>query len=365
MKRLFIFILVLSLSVVAMAKDFVVVIDPGHGGKDVGAVGKNAYEKNINLAVALKLGALIEDNMEDVKVVYTRKTDVYLTLRERANIANRSNGNLFISIHTNSVALSNRNRSKIEGASTYVLGLHRTDENLNVAKRENEVILLEDDYSETYSGFDPNSSESYIIFEISQSIYMDNSIEVASAIQEEFVSVAHRADRGVRQAGFLVLAATSMPSVLVELDFISNPTQEHFLTTKAGEDKMAKAIYNSVRRYKQGIDHKIDMVAKDGVISNAEPKRNDVEVVNNIVVAAAGESVYKIQLFATNKLLREGNVEFKKLKNISYYNENGLYKYTYGEFKSKREAQELLRRDVKSKFKDAFVIEFKDGKRVF
>lgn len=356
-KRIFLFVVLLFISLGAVAKDFVVVIDPGHGGKDVGAVGLTAYEKNINLAVALKLGELIEKNMSDVKVVYTRKTDVYLTLKQRANIANKAKGDLFISIHTNSVALNNKNRTKIEGASTYVLGLHKTDENLNVAKRENEVILLEDDYSETYSGFDPNSTESYIIFEISQSIYMDNSIEVASVIQEEFVDVANRSDRGVRQAGFLVLAATSMPSVLVELDFISNPTQEKFLSSKEGEDKMAKAIYNSVCRYKEKIDHKIDVVSKDGVISNSEPKRNNTVVVNN-------KSVYKIQLFTSNKLLREGNAQFKKLKNVEYYNENGLYKYTYGEMATKEEAQSILRKEVKAKFKDAFVIEFRDGKRV-
>lgn len=359
-KRLFLVVILLSVSLAAVAKDFVVVIDPGHGGKDSGAVGRTAYEKNINLAVALKLGALIEKNIPDVKVVYTRKTDVYLTLKQRANIANKAKGDLFISIHTNSVAHSNKNRANIQGASTYVLGLHRTDENLDVAKRENEVILLEDDYSETYSGFDPNSTESYIIFEISQSIYMDNSIEVASVMQEEFVSVAKRDDRGVRQAGFLVLAATSMPSVLVELDFISNPTQERFLASKEGEDKMAKAIYNSVKRYKLGIDHKIDVVNKNGVIvTNAEPKRNEGTVVNN------NKSVYKIQLFASTKLLHEGDSQFKKLKNISYYNENGLYKYTYGELESKSDAQKLLRKDVKAKFKDAFVIEFKGGERVF
>ena len=218
----------LGLSVL-LAKDFVVVIDAGHGGHDPGSLGSKAKEKNINLGVALKLGRLIENNMQGVKVVYTRKKDVYLTLQERANIANKVQGDLFISIHTNSLDKKSPNRRKVAGASTWTLGLHRSKENLEVAKRENSVIYLENDFSTRYEGFDPNSTESYIIFEFMQYKHMEQSINFASDIQREFVSTAGRVDRGVRQAGFWVLAKTSMPAVLVELDFICNPTQERFL----------------------------------------------------------------------------------------------------------------------------------------
>ena len=245
----------LGLSVL-LAKDFVVVIDAGHGGHDPGSLGSKAKEKNINLGVALKLGRLIENNMQGVKVVYTRKKDVYLTLQERANIANKVQGDLFISIHTNSLDKKSPNRRKVAGASTWTLGLHRSKENLEVAKRENSVIYLENDFSTRYEGFDPNSTESYIIFEFMQYKHMEQSINFASDIQREFVSTAGRVDRGVRQAGFWVLAKTSMPAVLVELDFICNPTQERFLNSESGQEKMAKSIYNAFVKYKSDYDRK-------------------------------------------------------------------------------------------------------------
>ena len=213
------------------AKDFVLVIDAGHGGHDSGALGAHAKEKNINLGVALKLGKMVKENIPGVKVVYTRKNDTFLTLQERADVANKAGGDLFISIHTNSVDRKSPNRKSVNGASTYTLGLHRTRENLEVAKRENSVILLEKDFSTRYEGFDPNSSESYIIFEFQQDKHMEQSVNFASDIQRQFRSVAGRADKGVRQAGFWVLAKTSMPSVLVELDFICNPKVENFLSS--------------------------------------------------------------------------------------------------------------------------------------
>ncbi len=194
---------------------FVVVIDPpGHGGKDGGAVRGIYKEKDINLAVALILGDLIEENLKDVKVVYTRKKDVFIDLDKRAQIANKAKANLFISIHTNSTAAKSTTAS---GADTYILGLTRSAENLEVAKRENSVILLEDDYSTKYEGFDPNSTESYIIFEFMTNKYMEQSLKFATHIQKDFKNVAKRTDRGVRQAGFLVLRKSSMPSVLIEL----------------------------------------------------------------------------------------------------------------------------------------------------
>lgn len=249
------FAFVLGLSVVS-AKDFVLVIDAGHGGRDAGALGNKAKEKDINLGVALKLGRMVANNVPGVKVVYTRDKDVYLTLQERADKANRVEGDLFISIHTNSIDKKSPNRKTVAGASTWTLGLHRSKENLEVAKRENSVIYLENDFSTRYEGFDPNSTESYIIFEFMQYKHMEQSINFASDIQHEFVSVANRVDRGVRQAGFWVLAKTGMPAVLVELDFICNPTQERFLTSESGQTKMAQAIYNAFVKYKSDYDRK-------------------------------------------------------------------------------------------------------------
>ena len=207
------------------AKDFVVVIDAGHGGHDPGALGKFSKEKTINLNVALKLGKQIKRNCPDVKVVYTRERDVFIPLGRRADIANNAKADLFISIHTNSVAGS----KTAKGASTWTLGLAKSDANLEVAKRENSVILYESDYKTRYAGFNPNSAESYIIFEFMQDKYMSQSVHLASLVQKEFRHTCKRADRGVHQAGFLVLKASAMPSILVELGFISNPEEERYL----------------------------------------------------------------------------------------------------------------------------------------
>ena len=267
-------LLIISLvSLGANAKDFTVVIDAGHGGKDFGASGFGTFEKNINLAVAKKLGDMIQDKMRGVKVVLTRSEDIYLTLQDRSNIANRAGGDLFISIHTNSLPTKARGRNSIQGAATYTLGLHRSDENLEVAKRENSVIELENDYSETYKGFDPNSSESYIIFEINQSQHLEQSINFASQVQKELSTTAERLDNGVRQAGFWVLAATSMPAVLVELDFICNPAQEKFLNSESGQDKLATALYNAVKTYKASNDNRLAIAEKAKIARELANKR--------------------------------------------------------------------------------------------
>ena len=220
----------------AEAKDFVVVIDAGHGGHDPGAIGKISKEKNINLKVALKLGKQITQNCPDVKVIYTRNRDVFIPLNRRAEIANNAKANLFISIHTNSVA----NGKSVKGASTWTLGLAKSNANLEVAKRENAVILYEDDYQTRYAGFDPNSAESYIIFEFMQDKYMEESVHLASLVQNQFKNTCKRTDRGVHQAGFLVLKASAMPSILIELGFISNPEEERYLNSEAGSTSLAK-----------------------------------------------------------------------------------------------------------------------------
>lgn len=226
-----------------------IVLDPGHGGKDFGAVDNGAKEKEINLAVAKKLRALIEKKLKDVDVVMTRTADVYLTLQERADVANEAEGDLFMSIHVNSVDKKNTRRQSIQGSSVYVLGLHKDQDNMKVAMRENSVIELESDYKEKYSGFDPSKDESYIIFEMAQKRYLSESIRVASDAQNEMVGHAGRVNRGVRQAGFWVLWATSMPAVLVELDFICNPQSVKFMTSDEGEDKLAESLFNSIKKF--------------------------------------------------------------------------------------------------------------------
>ncbi len=254
LKKLYtaIFLLFITLSWMQVeARDFVLVIDPGHGGKDVGARGAKAYEKNINLAVAKLFGEKVKKECKDVKVVYTRDSDTFVSLKDRADIANKAGGDLFVSIHVNSVSPKSKKRRTIQGAEVYTLGLHKSEDNLAVAMRENSVMSLEADHSENYQGFDPESSESYIIFELSQSRHMDQSIEMAELVQQALVGGANRVDKGVKQAGFWVLWATSMPSILVELDFICNPTQEKYLASKAGQEALADAIFDGFMTYKE------------------------------------------------------------------------------------------------------------------
>jgi len=234
------------------AKQFVLVIDAGHGGHDSGAVGSVAKEKNINLNVALALGKLVQQNCPDVKIVYTRKTDVFIPLQERADIANRNKADLFISIHSNSV---DKGRESVMGAETYTLGMHRAADNLAVAKRENSVITLEKDYKTTYQGFDPNKAESYVIFELMQDKYMAQSVQLAKAIQQQYQSAGRKvkSNGGVQQAGFLVLRQTSMPSILTELGFISNPTEEKYLNSEEGVATLAKCIFNGFKKYRKAL----------------------------------------------------------------------------------------------------------------
>ncbi len=232
------------------APNFTLVIDPGHGGKDVGCQGKKGREKDITLAVSKLFGEKVAHRYgEQVEVVFTRDDDRYLTLQQRADKANDAMGDLFVSIHVNSVDRKNRNRASIQGTSVYTCGLHKSNNNLAVAMRENSVMELEEDYSATYQGFDPNSTESYIIFELSRNKHLQQSIDFASMAQNRLVKTAGRADKDVRQAGFWVLWATSMPSVLVELDFICNPTQEAFLTSAKGQEKCAQALFEAFEDY--------------------------------------------------------------------------------------------------------------------
>ena len=257
----------------AKSKKFTLVIDAGHGGHDAGALGKLTKEKHINLNVALAFGRKVEANCPDVKVIYTRKTDVFVPLHTRADIANRAKADLFISIHTNSVP----KRRIVRGMETYTLGMHRAADNLEVAKRENEVILYEKDYRQRYQGFDPSSSESYIMFEFIQDKYMAQSVDLAKYIQRRTCASAGRTNKGVKQAGFLVLRETSMPSCLIELGFISTPDEEQFLNSRSGVEQMAQGIYQAFvdykKQYHQGAAQPLKVETQAATVSDAQQAR--------------------------------------------------------------------------------------------
>ena len=342
------------------ARDFVVVIDAGHGGHDPGAVGRISKEKNINLKVALAVGKLIEQNCKDVKVIYTRKRDVFVPLNRRSDIANEAKADLFISIHTKSLA----NNRTARGASTWTLGLAKSEANLKVAQRENAVILYEDDYQTRYAGFNPNSAESYIIFELMQDKYMEQSVHLASLVQEQFRHTCRRVDRGVHQAGFLVLKASAMPSVLIELGFISTPAEERYLNTAEGVSNLSNGIYRAFLAYKQEQEHR-PVHSKELRLAEQKPSPAP-EVTEKPApdsASASGKPVFKIQIFASSELLKSNDRRLKGLKGVEHFRENGLYKYTYG---ASADYNRMLRtrRSVAGKFKEAFIIAFKDGKKM-
>lgn len=380
--NIFVALIMLSVCFSLSAKDFVVVIDAGHGGHDHGAIDNGVREKSVNLGVALKLGDMIKTQLKDVKVVYTRDDDTFLSLQARANVANKAHGDLFISIHTNSVDKKNRNRKKITGASTYTLGLHKTDENLAVAKRENSVMVLEEDYTTTYQGFDPNSTESYIMFELNQNKHMEQSVAFAQLVQNRMIKDAGRADKGVRQAGFWVLAATSMPAVLVELDFICNPDAAEFLGSGNGQTKFAKAIFNAFRQYKDAYDKQLAATRIDvRVEDNSDTKKvsdsgnavqekaqndksKDLTVAEREIADADSDNVrFRVQFLTSPKEIEKGSELFKGLYPIASYRDGDIYKYTYGNYKTWEDAAKSLKK-VKSKFADAFIIKMKNGKRI-
>lgn len=416
-KYLFTFLLflfgALSLMAEGQRKRFTLVIDAGHGGSDPGAVGRISKEKDINLNVALEFGRLVEQNCSDVKVIYTRKTDVFLSLDRRAAIANNNNADLFVSIHTNALP-----KGRIAyGTETYTLGMARAAANLEVAKRENSVICLEENYKQVYEGFDPNRAESYIIFEFMQDRYMKQSVDMASCIQKQYTRRG-RKNKGVHQAGFLVLRKTSMPAVLTELGFISTPDEERYLSSKKGVKELGRSIYDGFIQYRslQSMPTAVPMSPSE--IEEVEEKQVSVETPQPAVakekpaeevqvepqksvttVAAkvtppvstpvaqteaqtaqvqtsvqkpsssaaaaeqAGRPVFKVQLFALDRSLPEGNKNFKGLKGVAYYKEGNLYKYTYGSSTSIAEVRKL-QREIAAKFPSAFVVAFVDGKRV-
>lgn len=347
-------------------KDFIVVIDAGHGGHDPGAIGKISKEKNINLNVALKVGNLIKNNCDDVKVIYTRSKDVFIPLGRRAEIANNAKADLFISIHTNALA----NNRTAKGASTWTLGLAKSDANLEVAKRENSVILYESDYQTRYAGFNPNSAESYIIFEFMQDKYMEQSVHLASLMQKQFRHTCKRLDRGVHQAGFLVLKASAMPSILIELGFISTPEEERYLNSETGVTTMAKGIYHAFLNYKR--EHEIRLTGVSKTVIPTEQKGQEIEKENDRPVTVQkvaenatndNEITFKIQILTSSKPLAKNDKRLKGLKGVDYYKEKDIYKYTYG---ASGDYNKVLRtkRTITAKFKDAFIIAFRDGEKM-
>lgn len=336
----------------------VVVIDAGHGGKDSGAMGRHGKEKDIVLKIALKVGKYIEENLGNVEVIYTRKNDTFIELHKRAEIANSENADLFISIHVN----SNPNK-KPYGTETYAMGLHKTKGNLDVAKKENSVIMIEEDYSTKYEGFDPNSTESYIIFSLMQNVYLEQSLEFASHVQDQFENRAKRNNRGVKQAGFLVLWKTTMPSVLVEAGFISNELEEKYLMSESGQDYLASAIYRAVKDFFKDNEEvsvsdlslndtsatvKIDYLIKEDIDTN------QIDIENRIK--------FCIQIASSSKPLIEPNKYFKDFE-VKEYKINNSYKYTVNENYNYIKVKNSLA-DVRQKYPDAFIISFEGGKKI-
>jgi N-acetylmuramoyl-L-alanine amidase len=325
---------------------WIIVIDPGHGGRDAGALGSFSKEKDINLAIALKTGNYLKENLNNVTVIYTRDDDSTIDLIERPGIANKNKADLFISIH------SNWARSKsVAGAETFVMGHTKDQENLEVAMKENEVILLEEDYSTKYAGFDPKSPESYIMFSLMQNVFLEQSLDLAAKIQDQFNTRVARNDRGVKQAGFWVLFNTTMPAVLIETGFITNPAEEKYLNSELGQDYLASAIFRACRDYMNEIDNKSGISVK-----NNEPATGSSEA-----VTSSDQLIFKVQVAtaSTRKEIRPEN--FKGLKDIVEIEAPNRFKYATGIFAEYTEAVKY-RKEIEAIYPDAFVIAVKDNK---
>ena len=351
--------------------NFTLVIDAGHGGKDAGACANRAMEKNINLNVALAFGRYVEQNCPDVKVIYTRKTDVFIPLHERAAIANKNKADVFISIHTNSVA----SKKPVTGMETYTMGMRRSDEKLSAAMRENEVILIESDYKQHYAGFDPKSPESYIIFDMVNEANMAESVELAQLIQKKVCATAGRPNKGVRQDAFLVLRETSMPACLVELGYITTASEATYLTNQKNVDAMGKGIYQAFVAYKdkrtqksstaQPAEKPTEKPAEKAAEKPAEKPaeaapRQEAKADSSATSAAP---VFKVQILASATELKTSDRQFKGQKGLECYHEGKLWKYTVGASTDYSKIYQL-RKDILDKFPEAFIVAFKNGERM-
>ena len=348
--------LVFTLAVaLAAKKGFTLVIDAGHGGHDAGALGTFSKEKNINLNVALAFGRLVENNCPGVNVIYTRKTDVFIPLHQRADIANRNKADLFISIHTNALPKG----AKAMGLETYTLGMHRASDNFDVAKRENSVILIEKDYKQHYEGFDPSSSESYIMFEFLQDKNMAQSVELAKMVQKRTCAAAARPNKGVKQAGFLVLRETSMPSCLIELGFISTPSEEQFLNSDEGIANMGRGIYQAFCDYLAKYD-KSFTVPFNPEVSETKEENKEQPQPEEVKDEAP---VFKVQILTSNVKLKSGSRQLKGRDDADFYKDGNIYKYTVGASTNYNEIYRL-RKQLLDQFPEAFIIAFKGGQRM-
>ena len=409
-KKIVSFLIIALLSIVAYGatpKKFTLVIDAGHGGKDAGAPGKYSYEKNINLKVALAFGRYVERNCPDVRVIYTRKTDVFIPLKERAAIANRNKADVFISIHTNSVA----SKKPISGLETYTMGMRRSDEKMSAAMRENEVVLLEKDYQQHYEGFDPRSPESYIIFEMINDKNMLQSVELAKGIQKNVCRTANRPNKGVKQDAFLVLRETSMPACLIELGYITTASEEAYLNNPSNQEAMGLGIYQAFIEYKAAKtgqkaplptvikpepapaieeepapakEEKSTPVIQQTVKTTQEaPVQDTVKTEPTLQVQPAESKlvpqaqpkqvpaqqpqqqgpVFKVQFMALTQKLKTGDSRLKGLKDVDCYQDGNTWKYTVGSTSNYNEIRQL-RQEVAKQFPQAFIVAFKDGERI-
>lgn len=350
---------ILSVSGQSGVEKFKVVLDAGHGGKDPGNSYHGFVEKEIALKTTLKVGEILEKH-KDFEVTYTRKNDVFIELVNRPKVANRINADLFVSIHCNSV--SNQTPS---GTETFVMGMSRSDMNLEVAKSENSVILLEDNYKKTYQGFDPKKPESLIGLTMKKEANLDNSIGLASVIQDNFTYNLNRKTRGIKQQPLWVLDAATMPGVLIELGFLSNKEEGEFLNSDEGQNQMAKQIADAIIKYKREYFSEDSPV---GDVKSAE-KPEKKEIVDSIVAKIEDntatdvkDGVYKVQLFASSKKRELNSPDFKGLKNISFTFENNLYRYYYGKSSDLNEARKMYEEAKKHGFSDAFIVTNVGGK---
>ena len=348
---LFLLVSTLFYSVYAQDKTFTVVLDAGHGGRDTGNRGNGYYEKKIALNIALTIGSLLE-KQNGIKVIYTRKKDVFVDLIERANIANKADADLFISIHCDAFS-----QSSVYGAGTFVLGLHANDRNFQIAQKENSVIFLEEDYEQKYDGFDPNNPESVISLLLMQETYLDQSIVAANTIQQSFISNLSRKDRTVKQAGFVVLKYTYMPSVLVEAGFLTNPKEGAYLNSTKGQQQISSTIADAVINYRNFL---YSSVSSEDPIENNKPKS---ELVKN-VKKDISTIYFSVQIAASKKSIATKPYNFKGLKPIQRQKEGKIYRYYYSRSKTIEGAKKLQTKAQKKGFKGAFLVAFKDGEKV-
>lgn len=358
-------------------KTFTLVLDAGHGGKDPGNLGTGNHkktEKDISLDVVLELGKFIEEAYPDVEVVYTRSSDIFPTLKERVDIANKAKADLFISVHCN----ANDNKEAY-GAETFVMGLHKSEESLKTAMRENASIFLEENHEADYQGFDPNNPDTYIAMSLRENIFLDHSLNLAKKVQDQFRTRVGRKDRGVKQAGYYVISFTNMPSVLIELGFLTNSTEENFLHSKEGKNYMSSAIFRAFKEFREKIEtgqgknipqnQAINVPKDDKTVvtpnNNPTANNNTSKDAQGIIWREVPTGIkYQVQILTANKQVPKKSSELRGLTRVDEIAGNGVYKYFAGSTASYREAKANLQIVKDKGFKDAFIVAFENGKKI-